>query len=163
VTLAVVGIVATAVVGLAGSGVAFLSSREDRHTQLAVAHDNRVYDRRASVYLDAIDFVEGQKEAFESYANSAIGEHTPYSEDPPRPLTDRLIAFGSSGAVKALSGAEGKSTEVVQEGIDSVGIDRNGVYLARHDRTVADGFFTTFKEFRDQVTRFEETIARELR
>jgi len=38
-----------------------VSARDDRAAQRSLARDERTYDRRVSVYLDAIDFAEGQK------------------------------------------------------------------------------------------------------
>lgn len=73
--VAVAGIAATALVGLAGTTTAWLSARDDRATQRqlardehahqrALARDDRTYQRRLSVYLDAVDFVEAQERAF---------------------------------------------------------------------------------------------------
>jgi hypothetical protein len=162
-TLAVVGIAATALVGLVGSGLAFLSSREDRNTQLAVAQDNRVFDRRATVYLDAIDFVEVQKEQFISYRESEVGEHIAYTEDPPRSLNDRLIAFGSSRAFKAFHKVEDETDEVEVKGIDSIGFDKNGLFIARHDSGVPRDFNSAEAVFEAQVARFEQVVAQDLR
>jgi hypothetical protein len=67
--VAVAGIAATALVGIAGTTAAWLSAREDREAQRELARDERTNERRVAVYLDAIDFVEGQKEALNNYMN----------------------------------------------------------------------------------------------
>lgn len=55
-----------ALVGIAGTAGAWLGARSDRSAQRELARDERTYDRRVSVYLAAIDFLEGQKESFYS-------------------------------------------------------------------------------------------------
>jgi hypothetical protein len=52
-SVAVVGILATAVLGLAGIAASWLISRDDRGTQRALAHDARVYSAKAAVYEEA--------------------------------------------------------------------------------------------------------------
>jgi hypothetical protein len=71
--VAVAGIAATALVGVAGTGAAWLSARDDRHAQRVLARDERTYDRRVSAYLDAIDYIEGQHAIFESIIDD--GDH----------------------------------------------------------------------------------------
>jgi hypothetical protein len=53
-TIALAGIIATAAVGIAGAGSSWLISRDDRNNQRALAHEARVYDRRADTYVDAL-------------------------------------------------------------------------------------------------------------
>jgi hypothetical protein len=53
-TIALAGIIATAVVGIAGAGSSWLISRDDRSNQRDLAHEELVYDRRADVYVDAL-------------------------------------------------------------------------------------------------------------
>jgi hypothetical protein len=55
--IALAGIAATAVVGIAGAGASWLISREDRNNERALARGARVYDRRAAVYLDALSLL----------------------------------------------------------------------------------------------------------
>src|SRR5512133_2454798 len=80
--VAVAGISATALVGLAGTTVAWLSARDDRATQRQLARDERTYDRRVSAYLDAIDFVEGntRPSAGTSARTSATFHFTPTNQ-----------------------------------------------------------------------------------
>jgi hypothetical protein len=51
--IALTGIIATAVVGVAGAASSWLIARQDRGSQRAIAHDERVYDRKADAYIDA--------------------------------------------------------------------------------------------------------------
>jgi hypothetical protein len=119
--VAVAGIAATALVGLAGTAIAWLSARDDRATQselaradraheLAVAHAQRTYDRRVAVYLDAIDFLEGQRGSLALYAEATStrnkNRRIAFQYDPPSRLFSRLQAFGSPGVVKALQRAQ---------------------------------------------------------
>jgi hypothetical protein len=53
-SVALAGIIATAVVGVAGAASSWLIARDDRANQRALAHDARVYDRRANAYVDAL-------------------------------------------------------------------------------------------------------------
>lgn len=53
-TIALAGIIATAIVGIVGAGSSWLISRDDRSNQRALAHETRVYDRRADAYIDAL-------------------------------------------------------------------------------------------------------------
>ena len=96
--VAVAGIAATALVGLAATTAGWLSARDDRATQRALARDERTYDRRVSVYLDAIDFVEGQRRRFLPFFGGSFGpaKVVPHRVDPPTRLIARLRAFGSA-------------------------------------------------------------------
>jgi hypothetical protein len=59
-TLAVIGIVATALVGIAGTAAGWATSRADRDTQRELARDARTYDHRAAAYVDALVLAERQ-------------------------------------------------------------------------------------------------------
>jgi hypothetical protein len=112
--VAIAGISATALVGLAGTAGAWWSARDDRAAQRALARDERTYDRRVSAYLDAIDFVEEQKNSVSTFfwAKRAVTDprfgpldpslygEIPYQLDPPNDLVARLRAFGSATVVR---------------------------------------------------------------
>jgi hypothetical protein len=53
--IAVVSVLATAAVGIAGAATTLLVSRDQRATERA----NRIYERRAAAYVEAIDTLEG--------------------------------------------------------------------------------------------------------
>ena len=117
--VAVAGIAATALVGLAGTTAAWLSARDDRATQrqvaradrahqLALAHAQRTYDRPVAVYLDAIDFLEGQRRSLARYEEPSVHKkrRIAFHYEPPSRLFSRLQAFGSPRVVKALQRAQ---------------------------------------------------------
>jgi hypothetical protein len=56
--IALAGIAATAVVGIFGSVSGWLVARDDRATQRALAHDARIFDRRAKAYVDALSAMQ---------------------------------------------------------------------------------------------------------
>jgi hypothetical protein len=62
--VALAGIAATAILGIAGTTTSWLVARDDRSNQRSLAHDNRVYDRRAGVYLDVLTMVERERRTF---------------------------------------------------------------------------------------------------
>ena len=53
-TIAIVGIAATALVGIAGSAISWLVAGANRETQTTLARDARIYDKRASAYVDTL-------------------------------------------------------------------------------------------------------------
>jgi hypothetical protein len=114
--LAVTGIAATALVGLAGTAAAWLSARDDRATQRAIAHEERRYERRVAAYLDAMDFVEAQKESLDEFLDpvamrAGLARKIPYERRPPSRLTSRLRAFGSREVFEAFQRAQNISQE----------------------------------------------------
>jgi hypothetical protein len=114
VALAIAGIAATAVVGVAGAATAWLSASADRSTQRALAHDARVDDRRAAAYLDAIELLESKRDAFE-LAKLNLGELVPYYRGMKKSLYARVLAFGSNNAISALQEAESSAEEVLNQ------------------------------------------------
>lgn len=97
--VALAGIAATALVGLASTGAAWLSARDDRANQLRLADAMRVYDRKVMAYLDAVDFLESQRKSLTEYeAEITPRDPVPYQVVPPGSLTSRLRAFGSTEA-----------------------------------------------------------------
>jgi hypothetical protein len=168
--VAVAGIAATALVGLAGTGAAWVSARDDRHTQERLARAERSYNRRVAVYLDAIDLLEAQKATYEEYSEPGTGPGIftyrrkiplPY---PPRRLTTRLRAFGSSEAFKAFQRAEFLRGAIpngygccTKSGEDYILALKDPV---RHNPPKA--FFEAYKPFKTQLARFEEIVHNEI-
>ena len=66
--VAVAGIAATALVGIAGNAGSWVSARADRHVQRALERDARTYERRVSAYLDVVGLVERQDRELFTYA-----------------------------------------------------------------------------------------------
>jgi len=58
---------------MAGTSAAWLSAREDLDSQRRLAGGERPYDRRVFVHLDAIDFVEANREVIEAVALEVAG------------------------------------------------------------------------------------------
>ncbi len=101
-TIALTGIIATAVVGVAGAGASWPIAREDRINQRALAHDARVYDRRANVYVEAEGFLGSLEKALVYGGKGqmiALLDHQ-FSKENDR-LLPRLVAYGSDDANKA--------------------------------------------------------------
>jgi hypothetical protein len=100
--VAIVAVLVTAVVGLAGITAGWLSAREERSSQRALARDDRVFDRRAAAYLDAIGFLERQNDAYTRYSTAPAGQSIPFLTAPQLLLKERLIAFGSTNVNREL-------------------------------------------------------------
>jgi hypothetical protein len=164
VAVAIAGIAATAAVGIAGSATAWFSARADRSSQRVLARDDRVFSRRAAVYLDAIGLVESQQDAIFSYNISKIGERIPYQE-PSKRLTARLVAFGSADAVSAFNRTENELIYSVVASVSGYGSYGNGKeFLVRTEPKRDDSRDLVLAErgFRKQVARFEQIVHRDL-
>jgi hypothetical protein len=159
--VAVAGIAATALVGVAGTTAGWLSARADRSSQRALERDDRVFSRRAAVYLDAIGLLEAQKKQFADYANSSVGERIPYQRDPDEGLTERLIALGSAPAVAAFDKAEELNRSVSTE-VDALGFTKNGEFIQPEERSLNDDFISADKAFIEQIRRFEQIVHKDL-
>jgi hypothetical protein len=112
--LAVVSVLATAAVGIAGSATTLLVSRDQRATERA----NRIYERRAAAYVEAIDTLERHMKVLSNIDWTRAFKPTdkgpdaswrmPYEDVPVDDETDvarirsRLVAFGSAEAIAAL-------------------------------------------------------------
>jgi len=121
VVVAIAGIAATAIVGITGTAVSWFSARADRASQRVLARDDRVFNRRAAVYLDAIGLVEKQRDAFLSYSDAPYGTHIPYQEEPSKRLLERLVAFASGSALSAFNETEDLNENVLHFGVDVPG------------------------------------------
>jgi len=183
--VAVAGITATAMVGLAAAAGAWLSARDDRHEQSALARQSLNYERRVAVYLDAIDFVEEQERAFYEYGvlaenrfrtapesmrkNIPLPEffptEIPFEETPPQRLTSRLRALGSNAATDHFRQVEALVTDVPAYST----LDEKGrVILAAGDQANRRwgkrlvGFDPAYQAFYDELLRFEDVVHGEL-
>jgi hypothetical protein len=181
--VAVAGIAATALVGLAGTGAAWLSARNDRAAQGAIARDERTYDRPVSAYLDAIDFIAGQERSFailvvykatRSQAEDPVilrlqsdlfletpgeQEFIPIRLRPPSRLTSRLGAFGSTEAFNAFQEGQRRFRRIPFFVLsDGPGRQRLAVSQIRLD----ERFIERFKAFIAQVGRFRAVVHEEI-
>lgn len=82
--IALAGIAATAVVGVAGSAASWLTARDNRTQERAIAHDQRVYDRRADAYLAALGVVEEQARQLDAAYNTLEALHEFIRDKAPR-------------------------------------------------------------------------------
>ena len=104
-TIAIVSVIATAAIGLAASGTTLLVSRDDR----ATARANRIYERRAATYVEAIDTLESHLTTLSNLDFSQV--HSPrgfrYEQVRVDDEKDRdhvhalLLAFGSPDVLAA--------------------------------------------------------------
>jgi len=111
--VAIVAVLVTAVVGLAGISAGWLSAREERSSQRALARDDRVFDRRAAAYLDAIGFLERQNDAYVRTASTP--RPVPFLSAPDLLLKERLITFGSTNVNREFQRAEGYARVTLDE------------------------------------------------
>ena len=105
--LAVVSVLATAAVGIAGAGTTLLVSRDQRATEQA----NRIYERRAAAYVGAFDTFERHVKVLANLEWSRqvrarrrflwdevrVDDETDVAR-----IRSRVVAFGSTGAIGAL-------------------------------------------------------------
>ena len=183
--VALAGIAATAVVGLAAAAGAWLSARDDRREQSALARQSLNYERRVAVYLDAIDFVEKQERALYEYGiiaqnkyrkapaslprNIPLPEFFPsdilFQEAPPQRLTSRLRALGSTTATGRFRDVETLVTKVPA----NITLNANGkVILRTGDRSDREfgkalaGFDAAYADFYRELLSFETVVHGEL-
>jgi hypothetical protein len=175
--VAVAGIAATALVGLAGTTAAWLSARDDRAAQRQLARDERRYDRRVATYLDAIDFLERQRigvrntlgqvyhyvkgpiPALPKIAGSRKKRRTvPYPEEPPARLMSRLRAFGSKEVVSAFEQTQNQSY-LLPLCVDRSRIDVRCSFAASKG---VGAFLSAYESFAGQVVSFEKIVHEEV-
>jgi len=96
--VALAGIGATAILGLAGLGVTVITSKEDRESAERLTRQTLVYDRRSDVYVAALEklrplrSVASNPERFRADLRSFLKEEGV--------LGARLTAFGSAHATR---------------------------------------------------------------
>jgi hypothetical protein len=103
--LAVVSVLATAAVGIAGSATTLLVSRDQRATERA----NRIYERRAAAYVEAIDTLEVHMKVLDNldWSKFRRGRGFQWEDVQVDDETDmarigsRLVAFGSTESIAA--------------------------------------------------------------
>jgi hypothetical protein len=105
--LALVSVLATAAVGIAGAATTLLVSRDQR----GIEHANRIYDRRAAAYVGAFDTFERHVKVLTNLPWSRqvrarrkflwdevkVDDETDVAR-----IRSRVVAFGSTGAIAAL-------------------------------------------------------------
>jgi hypothetical protein len=138
--IAVAGIVATAAVGLAAAGLGWVTSRDDRSTQRSLAHDARVYDRKADAYLAALAVIHKQVRQLardldkrrlasadgKPLTVNAVPHATPYAMSNDRDATERaaVVAFGSPTIVGLFKRSERNANNMEEKELYLSGLAR---------------------------------------
>jgi hypothetical protein len=135
-----------------------LISRGDQASQRSLAHEARVYDRRANAYLDALRYLQSLESTIGDADLALVNERKVdvrvKAADPS--LRASLSAYASPAAARAFDVAveKGRTTIDLAAGVDSAsGSER-------------DRGFATFAAARDRfhsdLSRFQEIVRREI-
>jgi hypothetical protein len=168
-TLALVSVLATAAVGIAGAGTALVVSRDERATERA----NRIYERRAAAYVEAIDALErhitvlANLDWTQAFRPTNEGREASWrlpfqavnvnDETDVARIRSRLVAFGSSDAIAALDrvGAlDKKAFALVLADTQPRGQPDRGVWTSNASQAIDN--------LRIGITEFETRLNREL-
>jgi hypothetical protein len=182
--VALAGITATALVGLAGTAASWLSARDDRATQRELAREQRTYTDRVSAYIDAIDFIEGQKTSFQRFRDTECSAlkcpnygKTPIQADPPPKLVSRLRVFGSEKIFREFEKAEAARPQpeieygtVHGRPVELLLASDPGRYPWRCRKTGPGGtscdelpwFYRPLNAFSEEIVRFEHMVNSEV-
>jgi hypothetical protein len=160
--VAVAGIAATALVGLAGTAASWWSARDDRAAQSEVAREERTYDQRVLVYLDAMTFMGQQLAALHRFWKESELHHAPiyFDDDPPVRLRMRLTAFGSPRAAQAFQRAEAYIPNMPLE-LASKTVDSR-VYIDQFDTPVDQAFEHAVNVLTKKSQHFQEIVHKEV-
>ncbi len=159
--LALVSVLATAAVGIAGAATTLVVSRDQRATERA----NRIYERRAAAYVAALDTLErhmkvlanldwsGQVRARGKFLweEVRVDDETDVAQ-----IRSRLVAFGSSDAIAALDrvGALDKRAFAWVFGEEQPVETDHAVWTSKTDHAI--------QNLRDGLDDFERRLNREL-
>ena len=168
-SLALVSVLATAAVGIAGAATTLLVSRDQRATE----RTNRIYERRAAAYVEAIDTLERHMVTLanldwtKAFRPSGEGSNAswrlPYQavnvddETDVARIRSRLAAFGSAEAIAALDrvGAlDKKAFALVLADTQPTGQPDRGAWRSNASQAIYD--------LRVGITEFETRLNREL-
>lgn len=94
-SVALVGNVATAAVGLAAAGVTLLTSRDDRESSQRLARQEPVYDKRSQAYVDTLLALQALSLNARLRRYEAIPQGWLEFQAQQAPLRARVTAFGS--------------------------------------------------------------------
>ena len=156
--IAVVSVLATAAVGIAGAATTLLVSRDQRATERA----NRIYERRAAAYLEAIDTLEGHMKVLNNLDPPLqLAEGFGFDDLHVNDETDvararsRVVAFGSNEAIAAFDrvGALDKAAFAWVYG-ETPGSTELEVWRSRTGRAI--------ENLRVGLRKFEKRLNREL-
>jgi hypothetical protein len=156
-----VSVLATAAVGIAGAGTTLLVSRDQRTTERA----NRIYERRAGAYVDAIDTLEVHMKVLENLDWSRVRTRRGFrwedvkvdDETDVARIGSRLIAFGSTDAIAAfhrVSDLDKRAFAWVFGETHPAGETNLDAWKSKTDEAI--------ENLRDGLTEFEKRLNREL-
>jgi hypothetical protein len=170
--VAIAGITATALVGLAGTGASWMNARDDRAAQRELASEERNYDKRVEAYLDAIRFVEDQRGSYNEWVEqwaSLEQRRIPVRRDPPDEMVARLRAFGSAKVLESFQQTQKLQNEIpISYGRSCPASYRDCRYvlLEQKDRELLDPLPNELADkltmYNEQVVRLERTVNDEL-
>jgi hypothetical protein len=159
--LALVSVLATAAVGIAGSATTLLVSRDQRATEQA----NRIYERRAAAYVEAFDMLELHMRVLANlewsrqvrarrkflWEEVKIDDETDVAR-----IRSRVVAFGSTDAIAALDrvGALDKKAFAWVLGEEEPAETDPDAWTSKTDRAIQD--------LRAGLSEFETRLNREL-
>jgi hypothetical protein len=164
--IALAGITATALVGITGATTSWLIARDDRASQQALAHEARVYDRRADTYLAALAKIEQQhNQIHKAYIRFALAQmegkvwrssiwRMAMAGGTDGNLYARLTAFGSPRIVAAYDRLH-SIVDVLLDG--EIKASRKGDY--RRLGSVLDDSVRIFQQRKEE---FQRLVQREL-
>jgi hypothetical protein len=159
VNLAVVSVLATAAVGIAGSATTWLVSRDER----ATARANRIYERRAATYVGAIDTLERHMKVLAnldlserssrgfSFQDVRVNDETDRAR-----IGSRLIAFGSPKVLAAFGRVSDLDREAFAWVFGEKKPGQTDVDVWRSETSQA------IDDLRDGLTEFETRLNSEL-
>jgi hypothetical protein len=165
-TLTLASIIATAVVGVAVATSSWLIAHGQRTDQRAIAHDARVYDRSADMYLAALEKIQQQKEMI-SAERKKSEDYEPPSPVPPlrtnimartfdSNLNARVIAFGSPDAVQVYGQLHGIANNLFNK---ETALRKLGKFGTQpYDSALA----RAATDFRDREMAFQAIVHRQL-
>jgi hypothetical protein len=159
--LAVVSVLATAAVGIAGAATTLLVSRDQRATERA----NRIYERRAAAYVEAIDTFEVHMKVLDNLDWSLVRTRRGFHWEEVRVddetdvarIGSRLVAFGSTDSIAAfhrVSALDKKAFAWVFGETHPPGQTDLDVWRTRTDQAISN--------LRVGLTEFETRLNREL-
>jgi hypothetical protein len=159
--LALVSVLATAAVGIAGAATTLVVSRDQRATE----HANRIYERRAEAYVTAFDTFERHVKVLSNleWSQQVRARHKFLWEevkvddetDVAR-IRSRVVAFGSTDAIAALTGigALDKTAFAWVFGEEKPAETDPGVWTSKTDQAI--------QNLRAGLSEFETRLNREL-
>lgn len=165
-TLTFASIITTAVVGVAIATSSWLIARGQRTDQRAIAHDTRVYERSADMYLAALEKIQQQKEIISAERTKSDAYESPSPVPPLRTnlmartfdskLKARIIAFGSPETIKVYGDLHDIANKLVD---DETRLRQQSKFGTEEYRVMLS---LALKRFNEREEEFQDIVNREL-